>query len=138
MKKHLLASLGLFCLLGVNARAETKVTVDYHNNDEAAAAFAFKSMPSPSTNDAAATAKFSMVDGDVESYSGGLDKLRDGKLPTDADQPEENFFFDGSPTDGCWWIWAAPSSSGRSTHIPGIPARVARRFTSCMLPTGRP
>jgi len=92
--------LGLFCLAAVSVRAETKVTVDYHKNNETTPAFVFKSAPSPSMNDAATRAQFSIVDGDADSNSGGLGRLNDGRLPTDADQPAENFFFDAGSAGG--------------------------------------
>src|SRR6266704_3567972 len=100
MKNHLLTAAGFLLLAIAGTNAETKVTVDYHNNDEATPAFAFKSVPRPSTNDAATSAKFTIVDGEADSNGGDLDKLHDGKLPTEADQPEENFFFDAGSGGG--------------------------------------
>ncbi|MDR3459309.1 MAG: basic secretory protein-like protein [Verrucomicrobiae bacterium] len=91
---------GCFFLGAAGTEAGTKVTVAYHNNDGATPAFEFKSVPGPSMNDAATTAKFSIVDGGADSNSGGLGKLNDGKLPVDADQPEENFFFDAGSDGG--------------------------------------
>jgi hypothetical protein len=73
--------------------AETTTTIDHLDNDDATASFAFKSVPPPSTNDAATSARFSIVDGEADPNSGSLDKLHDGGLPEEADQPEENFFF---------------------------------------------
>jgi hypothetical protein len=100
MKKHLLmAATGLFLLAAAGTRADTRVTVDVNNNDEATPAFTFKTVPHPATNDAATQAKFIIVDGDADSNSGDVDKLHDGRLPSDADQPEENFFFQAG-TDG--------------------------------------
>jgi len=54
----LIAVAGIFCLAASGSRAETKVTVDYHSNDDAAPAFSFKTVPGPSANDAATSAKF--------------------------------------------------------------------------------
>jgi len=93
MKNSLLTAVGLLFLAAAETNAETKVTVDYNDNDEATPAFAFKSVPYPSANNAATAARFIVADGDMDSSCGGLGKLNDGKLPTDADQPEENFFF---------------------------------------------
>src|ERR1017187_4131611 len=73
--------------------AEIKATVEHNDNDHAAAGFKFKNVPAPSTSDAATKAKFTIVDGDRDENGGGLDKLNDGKLPTEADEPAENFFF---------------------------------------------
>ena len=93
MIKYLITSVGLSCLLAVSVRAETKVTVESHSKDEATAAFVFKSVPRPSATDAATAAKFSIVDGEEDANGGDLEKLHDGKLPDEEDQPGENFFF---------------------------------------------
>src|SRR6267154_523646 len=99
MKNYLLTTGFLFLTLA-GTQAETKVTVDYRNNDEATTAFVFKSVPCPSTNDTATAARFTIVDGEADSNGGDLDKLHDGKLPTDADQPEESFFFSAGSDGG--------------------------------------
>src|SRR5262245_8695133 len=92
MKPHkfLLSAVLLFAaaLLG---RAEIKTT-DNHN-ESATSAFKFKDVPSPSKTDAAKDAKFTIVDGERDENGGDLDKLNNGKTPTEEDQPEENFFF---------------------------------------------
>lgn len=100
MKNYLGIAAGIICLAAFGTRAETKVTVGYHDSDEATPAFNFKAVPRPSTNDAATTAKFIIVDGEADSNSGDLDKLHDGKLPEDGDQPEENFFFSAGSAGG--------------------------------------
>jgi hypothetical protein len=82
------------CVLLVSAsRAEVKVVVNHNDNDKATADFKFKDVPSPAKDDAAAKAKFTIVDGDRDANGGEIEKLNDGKLPTEEDQPEENFFF---------------------------------------------
>jgi hypothetical protein len=83
------------CVLGVAsmARAEVKVVVDHNDNEKATADFKFKDVPAPAKDDAAAKAKITIIDGDRDENGGDLDKLNDGKLPTEEDQPEENFFF---------------------------------------------
>ncbi|HTB84177.1 MAG TPA: basic secretory protein-like protein [Candidatus Sulfotelmatobacter sp.] len=79
------------------ARAEIKVVVGYNDNDAASPAFKFQTVPPTSANNAATSAIFTIVDGEVDPNSGGVDKLNDGKLPEEADEPAENFFFaDGS------------------------------------------
>ena len=50
-------------------------------------------MPPPASNDAASKAKFTLVDGRRDDAGGELTVLHDGKLPTEEDQPERNFFF---------------------------------------------
>jgi len=93
MKKSVSLIAGIFLLAGVSTRADVKVTVDYNGNDEATAEFNFKTGPSPSANDAATAAKFTIVDGAADGNGGGLEKLNDGKLPENSDDPAENFFF---------------------------------------------
>jgi hypothetical protein len=99
MKKQLsLVWVGIFLLATVASRAEIKVTVDHHDNDDASASFTFQTVHPPAANNAATAASFTIVDGDVDANSGGVDKLNDGRLPGEADDPAENFFFDaGSP-----------------------------------------
>lgn len=94
MKCHKIVLLAVALLAGYTARAEIKVTVDHNANDQATPRFKFKDVPSPSSNDAATQAKFSVVDGEIDDNSGEPGKLHDGKLPTEEDEPEENFFFD--------------------------------------------
>lgn len=82
------------CVLFVSAgRSEVKVVVNHNDNDKATGDFKFKEVPSPAKDDAATKAKFTIVDGDRDPNSGELEKVNDGKLPTEEDQPEENFFF---------------------------------------------
>ena len=81
------------------ARSEIKVVVDHNEVGYAAAGYRFKQVPPPSAKDQASKAKFSIVDGVKDDNSGDLEKLHDGKSPTEQDQPDENFFFDAG-TDG--------------------------------------
>ena len=96
----IMAASGAFLFAAAGTYAGTTVTVDYHNNDEATPAFSFKSVPRPATNDAASQAKFLILDGEADPNGGQVDKLHDGKLPGDADQPEENFFFQAGADGG--------------------------------------
>jgi hypothetical protein len=79
--------------------AEVKIVVERNSNDHAGAGFAFKNIPAPSQNDAATQATFTLVEGRRDGNSGDLDKLHDGRTPTEEDQPAENFFFSAG-TDG--------------------------------------
>ncbi len=94
------AGLSALALATAVASAETKVTVDYNGNDEATSAFAFKTVPAPSANDAATSAKFEIIAGHADGNGGGLEKLHDGALPEDADQPSDNFFFQAGGNGG--------------------------------------
>lgn len=94
----LLAILSLTSALA--AHAETKIVVNHNSEDNATAAFKFKDVPSPSKNDAAKSATFSVVAGERDENGGDLDKLTDGKTPTEEDQPTENFFFNAGTPGG--------------------------------------
>jgi Peptidase of plants and bacteria len=61
--------------------------------------FTFKSVPAPANNDAATKAQFTLVDGQRDGNGGELAVLHDGRVPTEEDQPSENFFFRAG-TDG--------------------------------------
>ena len=75
------------------AVAEIKVVIERNNGDASAAAFQFQSVPRPSKNDAASRATFRVIDGERDANGGDLAQLHDGRLPREADQPSENFFF---------------------------------------------
>ena len=80
--------------------AETKIVVDYNDNDHASASFKFKTVPAPAKTNAATKASFTIVDGERDENGGELDVLHDGKLPTEEDQPSENFFFNAGTEGG--------------------------------------
>jgi hypothetical protein len=82
------------------ALGEVKIVVDHNDNEHASAAFKFKTVPPPSKSDTATKAKFSIVDGDRDENGGDVDKLNDGKGPTEEDQPSENFFFNAGTEGG--------------------------------------
>jgi hypothetical protein len=98
--KHRTFILALALVLAARlaSRAEVKVTIGHNDGDAASAAFKFKNVPSPNSHNAATAAKFSIVAGVIDPASGGIAKLNDGKLPSEEDQPDENFFFnEGTP-----------------------------------------
>jgi hypothetical protein len=77
---------------------DAKVTFDRNANDVANREFKFKNVPSPAKEDAAAKAKLTLVDGDIDPAAADLAAITDGRLPTDEDEPGANFFFKaGSP-----------------------------------------
>jgi hypothetical protein len=82
------------------ARGEIKVVSEHNDGGRANSEFKFRSVPSPSKDDAAAKAKFIIVAGTRDPAGADLDKLTDGKLPTEADQPSENFYFDVATSGG--------------------------------------
>jgi hypothetical protein len=79
--------------LALTAQAEIKISTARNSSDNATARYRFGDVPSPAKNDAAATAKFTLVDGARDGNGGELANLRDGRLPGEGDQPSENFFF---------------------------------------------
>ncbi|MBU6399744.1 MAG: hypothetical protein KGS61_05450 [Verrucomicrobia bacterium] len=94
--------LGILVLLAgsVVGFSEVRVVVEHHEPAEVSADFTFKTTARPSAGDASAKADFTIVEGRPGAARGDhLDKLHDGRLPDDEDDPVENFFFaDG--TDG--------------------------------------
>src|SRR5215471_15682203 len=100
MSPHKLLSVALLFAATLLCRAEIKTTVNHNPNENATSAFKFKDVPSPSKTDAAKDAKFTIVDGERDENGGNLEKLNDGKTPTEEDQPEENFFFNAGTPGG--------------------------------------
>jgi len=73
--------------------AGVQTVVGHNADDQATPGFAFTNVPPPARNDAATPAKFAVLSGAPDENSGGLEMLSNGKLPTEADSPGENFFF---------------------------------------------
>ena len=94
--------VGLFLLAGGIARAEVKVVTD-RNTDNASGEFKFEKVPAPSKTDAGTAAKFKVLLGERDPNGGDLDKLNDGELPGEADEPGSNFFFNAG-TEGGWLL----------------------------------
>ena len=89
---------GLFAVVGLMARAGVTITVGHLGNDDARPGFKLPNIPPPAPANAARNAKVAIVDGDSDPAGGGVDRLTDGQLPGQADDPEQNFFFNaGSP-----------------------------------------
>lgn len=82
------------------ASAEIKITVEHNGNDKASAAFRFKTIASPSRKDAANGKKVVIVSGERDDNGGDTDKLTDGKVPQEEDQPADNFFFNAGTAGG--------------------------------------
>jgi hypothetical protein len=75
------------------AAAEVEITSERNRSDDATARFQFKKIPAPSNADAATRAKITIINGRADGNGGSVGKLSDGKLPSEDDQPAENFFF---------------------------------------------
>ncbi len=95
MKSHTVRTAGLAAILMFAAisHAEVRITVGHHRNQDATSDFKFAGVPVPSQSDAAGKATFTIVDGQRDRNGGDVDKLHDGKIPTEDDQPAQNFFF---------------------------------------------
>jgi len=84
--------LVLICASHLETQAQTKITIDHNTGAAINPEFKFKSVPSPSRDDAASKARVVMVDGEADANSAGIEALIDGVLPTSDDQPRRNFF----------------------------------------------
>jgi hypothetical protein len=95
-----IAVAALMMLLPANATfADISIVAEHNDNDHANAGFKFKNVPPPSRHNAATKARFAIVDGEPDDNGGGLDKLHDGEVPSEPDEPAGNFFFNAG-TDG--------------------------------------
>jgi hypothetical protein len=97
MKLHTLP-ICLALAASLAAHAEIKVIIDHNDNDNATERFRFPHVPPPSAD--AAAVQFQIIDGTADENSGGVEKLNDGKGPTEDDQPGENFFFEAGTEGG--------------------------------------
>lgn len=90
---HLLALVLLAAVWGGVAQARINTVIIHNGNDPATPNFKLRAIPAPASDDAATKATFSLLSGRRDGNGGGPDKLHDGKVPTSADAPAENFFF---------------------------------------------
>ena len=81
------------------SRAEIQVVTQQNADETATPEFKFANVPAPSRNDAATAARLAIMDGRSDPNGGDIGTLCDGRVPSDEDQPSENFFF-GAGTDG--------------------------------------
>jgi len=84
----------------VGVRAQIKITIDRNVGSEANSAFKFEHVPAPVKDNAAANAKIALMVGDGDGNGAGLKALIDGILPSSADSPGANFFFDAGTLGG--------------------------------------
>ena len=98
--KVLLFGVATIVLPGLAARGETRVVADHNDGSRATGEFKFRNVPSPAKDDVAAKAKFTVVAGTRDPAGADLEKLNDGRLPTEADQPSANFYFDVATPGG--------------------------------------
>lgn len=79
---------------------DVSVTFDHNANDIANRDFKFKRLPSPVKDDAAANAKLTLIDGELDQGGAELSALTDGRLPRDEDEPGANVYFRAGSTGG--------------------------------------
>jgi len=87
-------------LLTVALFLNPQVDFEHISNRLATANFKFERFPSPSKSDAATNAKLTLVDGTPDGGSAELSALTDGNVPTHADEPGANFYFDAGTMGG--------------------------------------
>jgi hypothetical protein len=97
-RKLLPAFVVIVTALALNAHAQVTVTIDH--NPAGTANFKFTRVPSPSKDDAGASAKWLLLVGELDANGGGLNALNDGLLPTRQDQPSANLFFTAGSSGG--------------------------------------
>ncbi len=88
-----LVAASIALVLALACQAEIRVLASHNSNESTSVDFKFNRAPQPCANDAAAKATLTLVDGRRDRNGGDLDKLHDGKVPNEEDQPAENFFF---------------------------------------------
>ena len=105
--------------------ADAKVTFEHNSTDVASREFKFKNIASPAKDDAGASAKLTLIDGDLDGGSAELAALVDGRLPHDEDEPGSNVYF------------RAGSSGGRFRMDFSTPLDIARLNTYSWHPSSR-
>ena len=79
--------------------ADVRILSGHKPSGEASPGFKFEQIPLPAKNDAAAGAKWTLISGRRDANGGEISVLSDGKLPSEEDEPQSNFFFNAG-TDG--------------------------------------
>jgi hypothetical protein len=87
-------------LLMVLLLPDVIVTFDQNTNDTANRNFKFKRVASPVKDDAAANAKLTLIDGELDGGSAELAALTDGRLPRNEDEPAANVYFRAGSSGG--------------------------------------
>ena len=76
------------------------VKFERNPNSTATREFKFKTIASPVKDDAAANAKLTLIDGELDGGSAELSALVDGRLPADEDEPGANVYFRAGSSGG--------------------------------------
>src|ERR1041385_111007 len=101
------------------------VKFEHNPSSVATRDFKFKTIASPVKDDAGASAKLTLIDGELDQGSAELSALVDGRLPADEDEPGANVFF------------RAGSSGGRFRMDFGNPIEIAQVNTYSWHPSSR-
>src|SRR6266481_1097036 len=96
----LFATAGFLFVCATVSPGGVRIVIDHNQNEDASSRFRFKNVASPCRSDAAGTAKFTIVQGSNDDNGASVEKLHDGTLPSEEDQPSENFFFDAGTKGG--------------------------------------
>ena len=87
-------------LLMILLLPDVTVTFDQNTPDTANRDFKFKRVASPVKDDAAASAKLTLIDGELDGGSAELAALTDGRLPRNEDEPAANVYFRAGSSGG--------------------------------------
>ncbi|MDB6129555.1 MAG: basic secretory protein [Verrucomicrobiales bacterium] len=98
MKK--IASCCALVLFGLTWSCLGDVQVTSERLDPGSGTFKFKDVPAPSRGDSGGKARLTILDGQRDPNGGGIEKLQDGRVPTQADEPDSNFFFQAGQDGG--------------------------------------
>ena len=79
---------------------DARVAFERNATDVANREFKFKSIAAPVKDDAAATAKLTLIDGELDAGGADLSALTDGRLPADEDEPAANVYFRAGSSGG--------------------------------------
>lgn len=97
---QLALTVSLLASFAPAAPAQIRITIDHNTGAAANSEFKFLRVPSPARDDAAAHAKLTLVDGQLDSNGANLSALVDGMLPTSEDEPGANVFFNARSFGG--------------------------------------
>ena len=115
----------LIWLILIFTFSDVKVTFDRNPNSAATREFKFKNIASPAKDDAAASAKLTLIGGELDQGSAELAALVDGRLPHDEDDPGSNVYV------------RAGSSGGRFRMDFATPIEIAHVNTYSWHPSSR-
>ena len=118
-------------LLITFAIPNARVIFDHNPNSTANREFKFKHIASPVKDDAAANAKLTLIDGDLDQGGAELSALIDGRVPVDEDEPGANIFFRAGSSGGRFRMdFTTPIEIIQVNTYSGTQTRVAHSCTS--------